>query len=98
MAAADLAAAVSDLTESLAPGTRETDAASTGDLTEHAALELDRFAQACSASHMVFESAARITLVLTTDTPPPREHRIPELLAGQPPWDCQAALDGPPRV
>lgn len=82
----NLATAVSDLTETLTPGTQETNAASTGDLTEHTDLELDRFAQACSASHMVFESAAKITLVLTTDTPPPREHHIPELLAGQPPW------------
>ncbi|MDE0133366.1 MAG: nucleotidyltransferase domain-containing protein [Acidimicrobiaceae bacterium] len=82
----NLARAVSDLTESLTPGAQETNAASTGDLTEHAAQELDRFAQACGAAHMVFESAAKITFILTTDNPPPREHRIPDLLAAQPTW------------
>ena len=83
---ADLARAVSDLTQHLAPGAQEATAASTGDLTEHAAQELDRFSRACAAAHMVFESAAKITLILTTDTPPPREHDIGELLAEQPAW------------
>ena len=81
---ADLARAVSNLNAHLRPGGEEADAAARGDLTEHTAQELDRFAQACSAAHMVFESSAKITLILTVGTPPPREHRIPKLLATQP--------------
>ncbi|MCY4515690.1 MAG: nucleotidyltransferase domain-containing protein [Acidimicrobiaceae bacterium] len=83
---ADLARAVSHLRAHLVPGGEEADAAARGDLSEHTAQELDRFAQACSAAHMVFESSAKITLILTTDTPPPSEHHIPELLATQPQW------------
>ena len=86
----NLADAVSNLTANLAPGTEETRAAAEADLTEHTAQELDRFAQACSAAHMVFESSAKITLILTVGTPPPREHRIPDLLATQPQWVSDA--------
>lgn len=78
--------AVSDLSESLVPGARETAAAARGDLTEHADQEYRRCVRACSAAHMVFESAAKITLILTTGTPPPREHHVPALLASQPAW------------
>ena len=81
---ANLADAVSNLTANLAPGTEETQAVADGDRTEHTYQELRRFAQACSAAHMVFESSAKITLILTVGTPPAREHRIPELLATQP--------------
>ncbi len=83
---ADLARAVSSLNAHLRPGEEEADAAARGDLTEHTAQELDRFAQACSAAHMVFECSAKITLILTVGTPPPREHRIPRLLETQPQW------------
>ncbi len=86
----NLADAVFDLTENLAPGTAEARAAAAGDPSEHAATELRRFAKACSAAHMVFESSAKITLILTTDTPPQRKHRIPELLATQPQWVSDA--------
>lgn len=78
--------AVSDLSENLVAGTRETRAAERGDITEHADQELRRCIRACSAAHMVFESAAKITHILTTDRPPPRGHHLPALLSHQPAW------------
>lgn len=78
--------AVADLSENLVAGTRETNAAERGDLTEHADQEFRRCVRACSAAHMVFESAAKVTHILTNDTPPRREHHIPALLALQPAW------------
>ncbi|WP_419838614.1 nucleotidyltransferase domain-containing protein [Candidatus Poriferisodalis sp.] len=87
---ANLADAVLDLTANLVPGTEEARAAAAGDLSEHTATELRRFAKACSAAHMVFESSAKIMLILTAGAPPPREHRIPTLLATQPQWVSEA--------
>ncbi|MDE0319959.1 MAG: nucleotidyltransferase domain-containing protein [Acidimicrobiaceae bacterium] len=86
----NFAGAVSDLSENLVAGARETDAAKRGDLTEHADQEFRRCVRACSAVHMVFESAAKITHILTTDTPPPREHHLPALLSRQPAWVGEA--------
>ena len=82
----NLAKALSNLVDKLTPGGQETAAADRGDLTEHANQELERFTDACGAVHMVFESAAKIMLIETTNTPPPREHKIHVLLSTQDDW------------
>ena len=79
----NLARALSNLIDHLTPGGQETAAAARGDLTAHATHELRRLANACGAVHMVFEGAAKIMLIETTGTPPPREHKIPKLLSAQ---------------
>ncbi len=81
----NFSAAVSTLGQRLRPSEEEREAATAGDLTELADQENLRFAQACGATHMIFEAAAKITVIITVGAPPERGHQISALLEGQPP-------------
>ncbi|MDE0134489.1 MAG: nucleotidyltransferase domain-containing protein [Acidimicrobiaceae bacterium] len=78
----DMSDAIAALTNQMQPAPQEIAAAD--DVGERAALEDVRWARAMGELHMVVESAAKATHIVTTGSAPPHDHRIDALLAGQP--------------
>ncbi len=83
---ADLCNGMTDLTLRLKPSDEERAAAAAGQVTEHFLQELHRFTSACGAVHQIFEAAAKVTLIITTNAPAPYTHDIDALLSTQPSW------------
>lgn len=78
----DMSDAIAALTNQLQPAPQEVAAAD--DAGERAALEDVRWARAMGEIHMVVESAAKGTHIVTTGSAPPHDHRIDALLGDQP--------------
>ena len=89
----DFAGAVSDLTGYLQPDAREHRAAAAPDLAGLSAREDRRFAHACRNAHLIVETAAKLTYVITLGVAPPRRHKILEILQSQPTWVRDAFVD-----
>jgi len=78
----DMSDAIAAVTNQMQPAPQEVAAAD--DVGERAALEDVRWARAMGEVHMIVESAAKATHIVTTGSAPPHDHRIGALLAGQP--------------
>ena len=94
----NFAGAVSDLTVHLQPTGSETRAAASSNLPEVSAREDRRFGRACRGAHLVVETAAKLSYVLTLSTAPPRLHKILELLQDQPAWVRDAFIERGPDI
>ena len=89
----DFAGAVSDLVGHLQPDARERRVAAVSNLADLSAREDRRFALACDNAHLIVETAAKLTYVMTLGSAPPRRHKILELLEHQPAWVRDAFVD-----